>query len=114
MANEHTAGLSTHVLDTARGAAAAGVAVTLLRRDGDDYSQVGEGITGSDGRIANLLASMPLEPGRYRLVFDLDPYFGSQQHLFSRVTVDLAIADTRHHHVPLLVSPYSFSSYRGT
>jgi len=59
----------------------------------------------------------PFEPGvatLLGLVFDLEPYYGSQQHFFSRVTLDIAIAEARHHHVPLLVSPFSCSSYRGS
>ena len=107
------AGISTHVLDTARGAPAAGVAVTLLRRDGGELVPVGAGVTGEDGRIAEL-APGGVGPGWYRLVFDLDPYYGSQQHFFNRVTLDLAIAEARHHHVPLLVSPHQLTSYRGS
>jgi 5-hydroxyisourate hydrolase len=107
------AGISTHVLDTTRGAPAAGVAVTLLRREGPELVEVGSGVTGEDGRIAELVPG-GVVPGWYELVFDLDPYYGSQQHFFSRVTLDIAIAEARHHHVPLLVSPYSATSYRGS
>lgn len=107
------AGISTHVLDTTRGAPAAGVAVTLLRREGRELVEVGSGTTGEDGRIA-ALAPDGVAPGWYQLVFDLDPYYGSQLHFFSRVTLDVAIAEARHHHVPLLVSPYSATSYRGS
>lgn len=107
------AGISTHVLDTTRGAPAAGVAVTLYRREGQELVAAGAGTTGEDGRIANLLDA-ELEPGWYQIVFDLAPYYGSQQHFFSRVTLDLAIAEARHHHVPLLVSPFSCASYRGS
>ena len=73
----------------------------------------GRGVTGEDGRITNLLDA-ELEPGWYQIVFDLASYYGSQQHFFSRVTLDVAIAETRHHHVPLLVSPFSCASYRGS
>lgn len=107
------AGISTHVLDTARGAPAAGVAVTVRRREGRELVEAGSGTTGDDGRVANLLDG-ELTPGWYQLVFDLAPYYGSQQHFFSRVTLDLSIAEARHHHVPLLVSPFSCSSYRGS
>ncbi len=108
-----SAGISTHVLDTTRGAPAAGVAVTVNRRKGRDLVEVGSGTTGEDGRVANLL-SAELTPGSYQLVFDLAPYYGSQQHFFSRVTLDVAIAEARQHHVPLLISPFSCSSYRGS
>ena len=107
------AGISTHVLDTTRGAPAAGVAVTVNRREGRDLVEVGSGTTGEDGRIANLL-SAELTPGWYQLVFDLAPYYGSEQHFFSRVTLDVAIAEARQHHIPLLISPFSCSSYRGS
>lgn len=107
------AGISTHVLDTTRGAPAAGVAVKLLRREGREVVEVGSGVTGEDGRIAELAAG-GVAPGWYQLVFDLDPYYGSQQHFFSRVTLDVSIAEARHHHVPLLVSPFSATSYRGS
>lgn len=107
------AGISTHVLDTARGTPAAGVPVTLYRRQGRDLIVAGVGTTGSDGRIANL-ASAELVPGWYQLVFDVTAYYGSQQHFFTRVSLDLAVADARHHHVPLLISPFACSSYRGS
>jgi len=107
------AGISTHVLDTTRGRPAAGVAVTLLRREGRELVEVGSGVTGEDGRIAALVPD-GVAPGWYELVFDLDPYYGSQQHFFSRVTLDIAIAEGHQHHVPLRVSPYSAPSYRGS
>jgi 5-hydroxyisourate hydrolase len=107
------AGISTHVLDTTRGTPAAGVAVTLYRRDGRELVEAGSGTTGEDGRVANLLDA-ELTTGWYQLVFDLAPYYGSQQHFFSRVTLDVAISELRHHHIPLLVSPFSCTSYRGS
>jgi 5-hydroxyisourate hydrolase len=107
------AGISTHVLDTTRGAPAAGVAVTLFRREDRELVEAGSGTTGEDGRVANLLAA-ELTAGWYQIVFDLAPYYGSQQHFFSRVTLDVAISEARHHHIPLLISPYSCSTYRGS
>ena len=95
------ASLSTHVLDTGQGSPARGVQVELLQ--GDEH--VAGGSTDDDGRIAELAAE--LEPGRYRLVFyPPSPYF-------RRVELELELADG-HHHVPLLVSPYSCASYRGS
>ena len=107
------AGISTHVLDTSRGGPAAGVAVTLFRRDGGERVMVGSGTTGEDGRIASL-APDGVAPGWYQLVFDLDPYYGSQQHFYGRVTLDLNIAEARHHHLPLLISPFAATAYRGS
>jgi len=118
MATEHNrmspAGISTHVLDTALGVAADGIPVTLSRHEGTGLTEVGSGRTGPDGRIANLLGESVLAVGRYRLQYDLAAYFGSRQHLFEQVTFDLAITEVRHHHVPLLIGPFSCSSYRGT
>ena len=95
------ASLSTHVLDTGQGAPARGVQVELFR----DAELVAEGSTDEDGRIADLAAE--LVPGRYRLVFHPpSPYF-------RRVELELELAEG-HHHVPLLVSPYSCASYRGS
>jgi 5-hydroxyisourate hydrolase len=107
------ASISTHVLDTTRGLPAPGVSVRLLRQEGRELVEIGSGATGENGRIDEL-ASGGVAPGWYQLVFDLDPYYGSQQHFISRVTLDISIADERHHHVPLLVSPYSATSYRGS
>jgi 5-hydroxyisourate hydrolase len=96
--------ISTHVLDTARGEPARGVAVELYR-DGDLLSAQE---TDRDGRIADL-AGRPLEAGRYRLVFHPPSAF------FARVELEVVVDDAeRHYHVPLLVSPYSCASYRGS
>lgn len=93
--------LSTHVLDTERGRPGSGVRVELYRGD----EQVAAGETDGDGRIASLGGE--LEPGSYRLVFHpASPYF-------RRVELELDL-DDGHHHVPLLVSSYSCTSYRGS
>jgi 5-hydroxyisourate hydrolase len=95
------ASLSTHVLDTGQGSPARGVRVELFR----DSELVSEGSTDQHGRIADL--GEALSPGRYRLVFHPpSPYF-------RRIELELELADG-HHHVPLLVSPYSCASYRGS
>jgi 5-hydroxyisourate hydrolase len=95
------ASLSTHVLDTGQGAPARGVQVELFR----GTELLAEGSTGEDGRIAELAAA--LAPGRYRLVFHPPSAY------FRRVELELELAEG-HHHVPLLVSPYSCASYRGS
>ena len=96
--------VSTHVLDVADGRPAEGVRVTLAGRTMT---------TNLEGRIADLSAG-GIAPGSYQIVFDLAGYFGDRPHLFDRVSLDLVLPGTRHYHVPLLVSPYSCSSYRGT
>ena len=96
-----SASLSTHVLDTAAGRPAQGVAVELFRGD----ARVGGGETNEDGRIPELAAG--LEAGDYRLVFHPPSPF------FRRVELEVRL-DDGHHHVPLLVSPYGCASYRGS
>jgi 5-hydroxyisourate hydrolase len=98
--------LSTHVLDTDRGQPAAGVRVELYR--GADL--VGADATNADGRIADLSRGQTLGPGPYRLVF-----VGLPSRFFRRVELEIEIDEPdRHYHVPLLVSPYSCASYRGS
>ena len=96
-----SASLSTHVLDTGRGEPARGVRVELAR----EGEQLAVGTTDGDGRIAELAGG--LEPGAYTLVFHPPSPF------FRRVELELALEDG-HYHVPLLVSPYSCASYRGS
>jgi 5-hydroxyisourate hydrolase len=98
--------LSTHVLDTARGEPAAGVGIRLER----DGVTVREAVTDADGRVREF---GPIEPGRYRLVFDTAAYLGTDA-FFPSVTVEFAVADDRHYHVPLLLSPFGYSTYRGS
>jgi len=98
--------LSTHVLDTAAGRPAAGVAVELLR-DGSSLVSI---TTDGDGR-ARL---GELEPGEYELVFAVGDYFGARQFL-DRIPIRFRVSDVDgHYHVPLLVSPWSYSTYRGS
>ncbi|HEX5782481.1 MAG TPA: hydroxyisourate hydrolase [Solirubrobacteraceae bacterium] len=98
--------LSTHVLDTAKGVPAAGVAIEL--RHGDELV---EATTNEDGR-ARLLEETPA--GEYELTFAVGDYFGDRAFL-DRVPVRFTIADPEaHYHVPLLVSPWSYSTYRGS
>lgn len=104
--------LSTHVLDTAAGRAAAGIAV-LAQRWSDGWVEVGSGSTGADGRAADLVPDADWRPGRWRLVFATGPYLGDDAFL-PEVTVDFLVADRSHHHVPLLLAPYGYTVYRGT
>jgi 5-hydroxyisourate hydrolase len=107
--------ITTHVLDTALGRPAAGVAVVLQRAD--DARELARGATDADGRIGDLLAPGSLEPGRYRLTFDTGSYFAasSRTSFYPRVTVEFEIVDAaQHYHVPLLLSPFGYSTYRGS
>ena len=96
-----TTSLSTHVLDTERGSPAVGVEIALYRGD----ALVSEGRTNEEGRIGELAAG--LEPGAYRLVFM------PQSPFFRRVELEVELGDG-HYHVPLLLSPYSCTVYRGS
>ena len=100
--------ISTHVLDTQTGMPAGGLTVSLYRLTGDDERRVGSGTTDVDGRIRRLLQDS-LEIGDYRIEFELMGRF------FCRVTLTFRVDDTsRSYHVPLLSSPYSVASYRGS
>lgn len=112
--------ITTHVLDTARGGPAAGIRVTLHRLvtdRADGWVAVGEGTTDADGRLRSLVAAgAPLEAGRYRLVFDTGAYHRSLGVVcfHPEVIVVFAIADpAQHYHVPLLLSPFGYTTYRG-
>jgi 5-hydroxyisourate hydrolase len=106
--------LSTHVLDTTRGRPAAGIPVRLDRYDGDTWRHLTEAETGEDGRLRDLPAR---EAGTYRLRFGAGPYFAGRgvETFYPEVPVIFVITDPgEHHHVPLLISPYGYSTYRGS
>jgi 5-hydroxyisourate hydrolase len=111
--------VSTHVLDVAGGRPAAGVPVTLEARDPDaGWVEVGAGSTDADGRLARLLPDgRPLEAGVHRLRFDTGAWFaaGGRTGFYPEVSVVFEVSDpATHHHVPLLLSPYGYTTYRGS
>ena len=110
-------GVSTHVLDTARGHPAAGVAVILSHRAANgSWAAIGRGVTDGDGRIRELAAGA-LEPGAYRLEFDTGSYFKASggDAFYPEVSVVFTLSDAgAHHHVPLLLSPFGYSTYKGS
>ena len=121
-ANHKIPTISTHVLDTERGMPAAGVHVTLYRIADDGRPlRLTQALTDADGRVADLL-DRPLTAGDYRLEFALvqeaeDGVSGAAapDSFFRRMTVDLRVADTtRSYHVPLLLAPFSMTTYRGS
>lgn len=112
-------GISTHVLDTSRGIAAPGVAVTLERQGATgDWTNLATAKTDAEGRVKSLLPpGTALAAATYRLTFATGAYFSASgtQVFFPTVGVVFTITDpTRHHHVPLLLSPFGYSTYRGT
>jgi len=112
-------GISTHVLDTSRGRPAAGVEVALARRgDAGGWQEVGRGRTDGDGRVGALLPEgTSLAAGEYRLVFALGPWFGARgvESFYPEAAVVFRVRDpAQHHHVPLLLSPFGYSTYRGS
>jgi 5-hydroxyisourate hydrolase len=111
--------ITTHVLDTGRGRPAAGVPIALeVRTDPPGWAVLGRGETDADGRLRTLLpAGRALEAGIYRLTFDTAAYFESlgTEGFYPEVSVVFTIVDSgQHYHVPLLLSPYGYSTYRGS
>lgn len=116
--------ISTHVLDTERGTPAVGVRVTLYRLSDDGRPlRLTQALTNADGRVPDML-ERPMVVGTYRLEFDLaddadeveaNRAKGAPARLFRRISLDLQIADaTRSYHVPLLLAPFSLTTYRGS
>jgi 5-hydroxyisourate hydrolase len=106
--------ITTHVLDTALGSPARGVPVRLTRT-APDQVVVAESRTDDDGRITDLGPDRA-DPGTYQLRFDVAAYAATtgQECFFPEVTVTFTVTDQRHHHVPLLLSPFAYSTYRGS
>jgi 5-hydroxyisourate hydrolase len=109
--------ISTHVLDTAKGQPAQGVRVTLERRSqAAHWVPIGEGITDSIGRIAQLLRNGDaLEAASYRMVFHTGDYFENQESFYPEIEVRFLVRDpSASYHIPLLLSPYGYTTYRGS
>lgn len=112
--------ITTHVLDTALGRPAGGVEVRLERMsaDGGAADLLGQGATDEDGRLRDLAPPGPaLLPGVYRLTFETGGYFRDQEleGFYPRVSIEFEVRDgLEHYHVPLLLSPYGYSTYRGS
>ncbi|WP_460775457.1 hydroxyisourate hydrolase [Microbacterium sp. GXF7504] len=107
--------LTTHILDATAGTPATGVAVALHRQaDDGSLEHVAAGSTDADGRLG--LGPETLEPGVYAITFETGAYFVTRgvEHFHPRVTVHFTVADARHYHVPLLLSPFAYSTYRGS
>jgi 5-hydroxyisourate hydrolase len=111
--------ITTHVLDTSRGCPASGVVVRLEVEGADrSWSPIAKGVTDADGRASNLFSdSLALAGGIYRLIFETGPYFGAQGigTFYREVVIVFTVSDPdQHYHVPLLLSPFGYSTYRGS
>jgi 5-hydroxyisourate hydrolase len=110
-------GITCHVLDTSIGRPAAAILVRLERRDGQGWQALGQATTNGDGRVLAFEPALAPAPGEHRVSFDTATYFMRQgQPIFYprvEVTFQVSAAD-EHYHIPLLLSPYGYSTYRGS
>src|SRR5436853_244444 len=110
--------LTTHVLDIRLGKPAAGVGIRLERMDASGgWHELAAAKTNEDGRVPDLLPENGLAVGVHRMTFDTGAYFNAQkvEHFYPQVCVEFSVTElTRHHHVPLLLSPFGYSTYRGS
>ncbi len=105
--------ITTHVLDAVLGKPAAGIAVLLELQD-SAWIAIGHGVTDTDGRCRDLCSSAA--HGTYRLTFSVGEYFAAQSRksIYPEITITFTVADDRHHHIPLLLSDNSYTTYRGS
>lgn len=110
--------ITTHVLDTALGRPAEGIAITLSRLDSEGVAErLSEATTNSDGRVDPMTPPGGLAPAAYRLTFQTAPYFtaAGRESFYPSVEITFHVADaSQHYHVPLLLSPFGYSTYRGS
>jgi len=111
--------ITTHVLDISSGSPARGISVTLEQQTpAAVWELIGKGVTDDDGRLRDLLApDTSLTPGNYRLTFDTETYFARQriEGFYPQVVIMFIVRDAgAHYHVPLLLSPFGYSTYRGS
>lgn len=110
--------ITTHVLDTSKGMPAEGIRISLQKPTGpEQWETITSGITNKDGRIADFLpAGQVIEPGIYRMLFETKNYFDQHdvKSFYPEVPVIFEIMDTEHYHIPLLLNPFGYSTYRGS
>ena len=109
--------ITTHVLDTASGLPAQGIEVVLSQLVDDEFVELDQGVTNDDGRITNLLAGKKLDQGCYKIHFALTAYFEREQTqgFYPYADIVFEVLDvSSHYHIPLLLSPFGYSTYRGS
>ena len=107
---------TSHILDTSLGLPAAGVKINLYQLKAEQWLLIGFDTTDADGRVKNLTdAGVVLDPGSYKLLFHTQDYFQKQgiSAFYPEVAVTFVTKDTEHYHVPLLLNPFGYSTYRG-
>jgi len=112
-----TSPITSHVLDLSLGKPASGLTVVLEVAEAGGWKELARGETDANGRLQNLLAPASFAKGRYRLTFDSGAYFAARQMtaFYPQVTVIFVVLnEAEHFHVPLLLSPYGYSTYRGS
>lgn len=109
--------ITTHVLDTSRGRPAAGIEVKLAQFNDGRWQTIGRGTTNADGRITDLLEAGTLSIGMYKITFETAAYFSNQNTVgfypYVPIVFEITAVD-EHYHVPLLLNPYGYSTYRGS
>ena len=109
--------ITTHILDTTLGKPAAGVAISLHHQKGAEWTKLTEGVTNTDGRIPNLLDKNTVLPiGVYKMRFEVQPYFEwlHVRSFYPFVEIVFNVTSAEHYHVPLLLNPFGYSTYRGS
>jgi 5-hydroxyisourate hydrolase len=109
--------ITTHVLDVSRGRPAPGIAVVLERVGASQSGTQSRASTDADGRVKSFTPAPSLQPGTYRLTFEVGSYFAAAgvEAFYPRVVVEFELRDpAQHYHVPLLLSPFGYSTYRGS
>jgi 5-hydroxyisourate hydrolase len=109
-------GITSHVLDTSIGKPAAGIAISLHRKTDRGWSPLGNAVTDDDGRVASLTGDS-CEPGHYQITFAVADYFARRdiESFYPVINIEFNVVDAaQHYHVPLLLNPFGFSTYRGS
>ena len=109
--------LTTHILDTTKGKPASGVRISLYQQHEEKWKEIGLGTTNSDGRVMDLLKKDALlDPGTYKMRFETGEYFDKQgiQSFYPFVEIIFNITSKEHYHIPLLISPHGYNTYRGS